>query len=84
MCILVWSLFFRGFAESLIIEITTVVFISLCAQLGDFLVSFAKRSLAIKDSSNFIPGHGGVFDRMDSILGGIIGYSLIVYLGYGL
>ena len=84
MCILVWSLFFRGFAESLIIEITTVVFISLCAQLGDFLVSFAKRSLAIKDSSNFIPGHGGVFDRMDSIIGGIIGYSLIVYLGYGL
>ena len=85
-CILVWVLFFQGFTEreSLIIEIITVVFISLCAQFGDFLVSFAKRSLAIKDSSDFIPGHGGVFDRMDSIIGGIFGYSLIVYLGYGL
>ncbi|MFL2812304.1 MAG: phosphatidate cytidylyltransferase [Paracoccaceae bacterium] len=82
--ILVWGLFFQGFTESLIIEIITVVFISLCAQFGDFLVSFVKRSLAIKDSSNFIPGHGGVFDRMDSIIGGIFGYSLIVYLGYGL
>ena len=83
-CILVWVLFFQGFTESIIIEIVSVIFISLCAQFGDFLVSFAKRSLAIKDSSNFIPGHGGVFDRMDSIIGGIFGYSLIVYLGYGL
>ncbi len=66
------------------LEIITVVFISLCAQFGDFLVSYAKRRWAIKDSSNFIPGHGGVFDRMDSIIGGIFGYSLIIYLGYGL
>ena len=84
MCILVWGLFFQGFTESLIIEIISVIFISLCAQFGDFIVSFGKRSLAIKDSSNFIPGHGGVFDRMDSIIGGIYGYSLIIYLGYGL
>ena len=82
--LLVWLLFFQGFTESLMIEIITVVFISLCAQFGDFLISYAKRSLAIKDSSNFIPGHGGVFDRMDSIIGGIFGYSLIIYLGYGL
>jgi len=83
-CILVWVLFFQGFTESILIEIITVVFISLCAQFGDFIVSFVKRMLVIKDSSNFIPGHGGVFDRMDSIIGGIFGYSLIVYLGYGL
>ena len=83
-CLVVWGLFFYGFSENVMIEITTVVFISLCAQLGDFLVSYAKRILAIKDSSNFIPGHGGVFDRMDSIIGGIFGYSLIIYLGYGL
>ncbi len=83
-CIIVWILFYQGFSENFIIEIISVVFISLCAQFGDLNVSFAKRRLAIKHSSNFIPGHGGVFDRMDSIIGGIFGYSLIVYLGYGL
>ena len=49
-----------------------------------YVVRYDKKSLSIKDSSNFIPGHGGVFDRMDSIIGGIFGYSLIIYLGYGL
>ena len=55
----------------------------MCSQLGDLLVSFGKRRLAIKDSSYFIPGHGGVFDRMDSIIGGIMGYSLILYIDFG-
>ena len=60
--------------------IVFVIFICFCAQLGDILVSAAKRKLLIKDSSNFIPGHGGIFDRMDSVIGGIFGYSLIIYL----
>ena len=82
--LIVWIIFFRGFASNFIIEIIYVVVISLCSQLGDLLVSFGKRRLAIKDSSYFIPGHGGVFDRMDSIIGGILGYSLILYIDFGL
>ena len=82
--LIIWIIFFQGFASNFIIEIIYVVIISLCAQLGDLVVSFGKRRLAIKESSNFIPGHGGVFDRMDSIIGGILGYSLILYIDFGL
>ncbi|MEU5870026.1 phosphatidate cytidylyltransferase [Glycomyces sp. NPDC047369] len=44
------------------------VCVALAATLGDLSVSLLKRDLGIKDMSNLIPGHGGVMDRLDSIL----------------
>jgi len=44
------------------------IFISFVCQLGDITVSFFKRKINIKHFSNFLPGHGGVIDRIDGLI----------------
>jgi phosphatidate cytidylyltransferase len=43
-------------------------FISVVCQIGDLFVSFLKRKINIKNISNFLPGHGGVLDRIDGLI----------------
>ncbi len=50
--------------------------IAIIAQIGDLIESAIKRSLNLKDSSDLIPGHGGIFDRVD----GLIFAAPIVYI----
>ena len=44
------------------------LFLSILGQVGDILISYIKRKNDKKDTSNFIPGHGGFLDRVDGLI----------------
>ncbi|WP_255548255.1 phosphatidate cytidylyltransferase [Erythrobacter ani] len=60
---------FEGFAWlNVVTAIAAGALVAVLAQSGDFFESWMKRRAGVKDSSNLIPGHGGVFDRADGFL----------------
>lgn len=57
--------------------------ISIISQFGDLFESALKRQFGVKDSSQIIPGHGGLLDRLDGFMAAIVAAAVIGYLRSG-
>jgi len=56
------------------------VLVGMAGQAGDIAQSAVKRRVGVKDSSSLLPGHGGVFDRFDALLGATVLVGLLSIL----
>lgn len=55
--------------------------VAVVAQTGDFFESWMKRRAGVKDSGSLLPGHGGLFDRVDGLLAVLFAVGLLVGVG---
>jgi phosphatidate cytidylyltransferase len=54
------------------------IVVAIFSTFGDLIESFVKRAVGVKDSGTILPGHGGLWDRFDSLL--MATPALVIYL----
>ncbi len=80
-CICVTGIFFYFNQNFTFKPIIVGLITSLACQVGDLFFSYLKRKAKLKDTGNFLPGHGGVLDRIDGILFGLpIGFVTMILI----
>lgn len=72
--------FFAMWTEATWALIPISMVLSFASQMGDITESALKRRMGVKDSSTLIPGHGGLFDRFDALLGAALFMLLCAYV----
>ena len=60
------------------------ILLSIVSQFGDLFESWVKRQFDVKDSSQIIPGHGGLLDRLDGFVAAIVFAAIFGFLRAGL
>jgi len=71
-----WKFFMP--ADMFMLALLAGIFLPIFGQIGDLAFSAIKRSYGIKDYSNLLPGHGGIFDRIDSLLFNLVCFYFIM------
>lgn len=75
--VIIYSCFIGSFSFRLIL---LTIILSVVGQIGDLVFSKIKRENDIKDFSNILPGHGGILDRLDSIIFVMLAYVALLFI----